>query len=87
MAIEFDDAKDAKNRAKHGISLKRAEDMDIDEAVTREDARFDYGERRWVAVGPIDGQLYVLVYTKKSAKVRAISLRPATEKETNLWLS
>lgn len=87
MALEFDPDKDEKNRAKHGISLKRAEDLDIKAALTREDTRFDYGERRWVAIGPIEGQLYVLVYSKAGSKVRAISLRLATPKETKLWLT
>lgn len=91
MSIEFDPDKDKTNREKHGLSLQRAENLDLDEALTREDKRFDYGERRWVAIGPIDGQLHVLVYTlvgrKGQERVRAISLRLATEKETQLWLS
>lgn len=90
MAIEFDPDKDAKNIAKHGLSLKRAEDLDITQALSRKDTRFDYGEERWVSIGPIDGQLYVLVWTLKGAaqrpRVRAISLRPATPKEQELWL-
>ena len=91
MTIEFDPVKDDKNREKHGISLQRAEDMDIGAALSRVDNREDYGETRWVSIGPIDGQLYVLVWTLKGTEkepvVRAISLRPATEKEEALWLS
>ncbi|HKR87894.1 MAG TPA: BrnT family toxin, partial [Phenylobacterium sp.] len=85
MKIEFDPDKDEKNRKKHSIALQRAEDMDIHQALTREDTRFNYGERRWVSIGPIDGQLYVLVWTLQGTRtrpvVRAISLRPAEPKE------
>ena len=84
--MEFDPEKDKKNLAKHGISLVRAADLDLDQALVREDTRFDYGERRWIAIGPIDGALYVLVFTRRP-QLRAISLRPANEKETKLWLS
>ena len=91
MAVEFDPEKDAKNLAKHGISLKRAEDLDVARALSRRDTRFDYGEDRWVSIGPIDGELYVLVWTltrtTRNPKVRAISLRRATPKEQTLWLT
>ncbi|MDP3661152.1 BrnT family toxin [Phenylobacterium sp.] len=85
--IEFDAAKDAANIAKHGISLAEAGGMDLDEALVAQDSRFDYGEDRFVAVGPIDGDLRVLVYTPRGSVTRVISLRPASDKETARWLS
>jgi uncharacterized protein len=85
MAIEFDPDKDERNKEKHGISLRRAEDLDIHAALTAKDERFDYGEDRHVAIGPIGGEIYVLVYTWRGSKVRAISLRRASEKEQNRW--
>jgi hypothetical protein len=53
VKIEFDPAKDAINRAKHGISLQAADDFDWETALEREDDRFDYGEVRFVAIGRI----------------------------------
>jgi uncharacterized DUF497 family protein len=81
MSVAFDPAKDAHNIAKHGISLARAEEMDMSAAHVREDDRFDYGERRYIAFGEIDDTLHCLVLTFRSSKVRAISLRKATKKE------
>ena len=54
MSIAFDPDKDARNIAKHRISLARAEEMDMSAALVHEDDRFDYGERRYIAFGDID---------------------------------
>lgn len=87
MAIEFDPAKDAANIAKHGVSLAKAADLDISVAVTAQDTRFAYGEDRFIAIGPVGADLHVLVYTLRGENVRAISLRPANEKEKARWLT
>ena len=79
MPIEFDPAKDAVNRAKHGTSLARAADMDMRSVV--EDERSDYGERRFRVFGFVDGVPHCLAFTVRGEKVRAISLRRAHSKE------
>lgn len=66
MALEFDPDKDAANLAKHGVSLERAHDLEVEARVA--DGRFD--EPRFRAYGRIDG-----------AAVRAISLRRAHQRE------
>ena len=81
MTIAFDPEKEARNIAKHGISLARAEEMDMTTAIIREDERFDYGETRYIAFGDIDDALHCLVFTFRGSKVRAISLRKANRKE------
>jgi hypothetical protein len=48
--ITFDPEKNAINIAKHGISLARAEDMNMETAVIITDDRFDYGEVRYLCV-------------------------------------
>lgn len=77
MALEFDPEKDAGNIAKHGISLARADALEV--LVRVEDGRFT--ERRFRAYGLIDGALYCLAYTVRGDAVRAISLRRAHWKE------
>lgn len=84
MAIEFDSAKDAVNVAKHGISLARAEDLQILSFL--EDDRVDYGEVRYRAWGLIDGQPYCLAFTYRQGRVRAISLRRAREREMRRYV-
>lgn len=46
MRIGFDPGKDASNRAKHGLSLARAAEMDLHAAAVLADDRQDYGEPR-----------------------------------------
>jgi uncharacterized DUF497 family protein len=81
LVIAFDPGKDARNIAKHGISLAWAEEMDMSAALIREDDRFDYGETRYIAFGDIDHALHCLVFTFRGSKIRAISLRKANKKE------
>lgn len=86
--IEFDPNKSAKNLEKHGIGLDRARDFDIKLAL--EDTRKNYGEPRWRAWGTIKGKPYMLAFTvveqRTGAKrVRAISLREATEQEIETY--
>jgi uncharacterized DUF497 family protein len=81
VGVAFDPGKDASNIAKHGISLARAEEMDMSAALIREDDRFDYGETRYIAFGDIDYALHCFVFTFRGSKVRAISLRKANQKE------
>ena len=76
---DFDPAKDAANREKHGVSLSRWVDLDIQ--TTYVDNRHDYGEIRYRAYGLIDGLAYCLTFTERDKLVRPISLRRAHAKE------
>ena len=85
MEIEFDDAKDDANRAKHGLPLALGavvlENL-IGEVM---DDRRDYGELRVNAFGVIAGRLYACTYTKRGSVYRIISLRKASRQEQRLW--
>jgi hypothetical protein len=81
VAITFDEKKDAINRRKHGISLRRAEDFDFDTAAFVVDDREDYGEVRIRGIGFLDARLYVLVFSVRGEDLRSISLRKATKDE------
>jgi hypothetical protein len=77
MTIDFDPKKDAANQAKHGISLSCAEDFEIEATII--DPYPD--EVRFRSFGLIDGRAYCLIYTLRSGRIRAISLRRARDKE------
>ena len=77
MQIEFDPDKDAANIAKHGVSLARSVDLEVQAYV--EDRRF--AERRFRLYGRIDGEAYCLAGTDRDGTIRAISLRRAHAKE------
>ena len=81
MNTTFDPAKDAVNLAKHGISLAEAARLDWDNALVSPDARREYGELRQVALAPMDGQLWVVVFTDRPEGRRMISLRKANLRE------
>lgn len=55
--------------------------MDLETAVSVDDTRIDYGERRIRIVGSIDGLLHVAVITLRGDTVRVISLRRANRRE------
>jgi len=61
--IDFDPEKDRANLAKHGVSLRLAGTMFVDDALIEIDDRRDYGEPRWILYGEIDGRLHVLAFT------------------------
>lgn len=85
METRFDPAKDAANIARHGISLERAFEMNLNLTLTFEDDRFDYGEDRWISIGPIEADLYLLAHTYRNDKIRPISLRKAEKVERRLY--
>lgn len=81
MNVIFDEAKDALNKSKHGLSLSEAEKLEWDDALIWQDTRRDYGEARMVALGAIGARLYCVVYVDRSDARRVISLRKANYKE------
>ncbi len=81
MKVEFDPGKDEANRLRHGVSLAAVERTDLDLAVRFEDRRFDYGETRFIAYGPIDGRRHCVWYTLRGDVVRVIGLRKANDRE------
>jgi uncharacterized protein len=81
MEFEWDDAKDAQNRAKHGVSLALAARLDWAVGVNVIDARFAYGELRVARYAILDGRLHACVFTERNGRLRIISLRKANQRE------
>ena len=84
MRYSFDPVKRATNLRKHGLDLADARQI-IEGAfsVTIEDQRYDYGEERFMTLGPLGGRLVVVITAESDDDVRVISMREATcdEKE------
>ncbi len=85
MLISFSPRKDAINRRKHGISLRRAEDFDLITALIFPEDSQDYGELRYQAIGFLDAKLHVLTFTEVDDSIRAISLRKAEKSEEKIY--
>ena len=81
MRSEWDETKRAANIAKHGIDFTVAYAFDWSCAEIAADTRLAYGETRWVARGPIERRVHVLVFVLRGQSVRLISLRKANKKE------
>ncbi|MCB9958663.1 MAG: BrnT family toxin [Rhodospirillaceae bacterium] len=86
MKIEFDPAKDAANRAKHGVPLTFGGEVLTDPlAVTMLDTRRVEIEDRYVVYGEIEGRVWCCVYTMRHETFRIISVRKANERETRFY--
>ncbi len=86
MQFEFDDAKDASNRAKHGVSLALGALVISSPIGWVIDDRHDYGEVRINAFGLIRERLFVCTHTMRGDTVRIISIRRASRREQRHWL-
>jgi uncharacterized DUF497 family protein len=73
MPFEWDAAKDASNRRKHGIGFREATEIFRRRVVVTEDKRRDYGERRLIALGEYDGDVIRVVFTERGETIRIIT--------------
>ena len=84
--FEWDDAKAAANRARHGVSFALARRVFDDlHAIDRIEDSMDYGEDRLLTVGGIQDRLFAVVWTLRGDRIRIISARPATPQEARTY--
>ena len=86
MLIEFDPLKNQSNIAKHGVSLALASELEWEQALIRVDDRFEYGERRMIALAPRTGALYYVAFVDRHRVRRIISLRRANRREVKHYV-
>jgi hypothetical protein len=80
--FEWDDAKERANQRKHGFAFAEARPLfQSSQLIEDIDDRFDYGEERVIAFGPLRGIVLCCVYTWRGARRRIISLRKAHAEE------
>ena len=85
MTFDWDPAKDASNRVKHGVSFETAQLVfDDPHAISRMD-RVVEGEERWQTIGMAAGGVLLVVHGlliwSDEEFARIISARPATSRE------
>lgn len=81
MQIEFDTEKRDKTLAERGLDFARAGEVFGGAVMTFEDMRANYGERRFISVGTLDGRTVVLVWTPRGEARRIVSMRKANDRE------
>ena len=86
MRIEYEPHNDAANRARHGVSLALARELDWDAALVWVDDRFQYDEVRMIALAPKTNTLYYVAFVDPSTRRRIISLRLATRSEVKHYV-
>lgn len=88
MIYEWDPAKAARNRRKHGVSFDEASSVFRDPfAITFDDPDHSLDERRFITIGVSSRQrlLFVAHVDHRVARVRLISARRATPSEANAY--
>jgi uncharacterized protein len=85
MDFEWDEAKDRRNLAKHGISFADAARVFAGPILTEVDERHAYGETRHRAYGTVADRLLSVVYTMRGDRVRIISARRASRAERRTY--
>jgi len=88
--FEWDPAKDRSNQRRHGLSFAEARRLFESGVDPLEifDAEHSDLEDRFIAIGPVDREILVVVYTEpEEGRVRIIGARLATKRERELYRS
>jgi len=85
--FEWNDAKAASNRRKHGVTFVEAAEVFSDWAhSTIPDARHSTEEDRFITIGmSYQFRLLVVVHFDSDTTIRIISARPATRREREIY--
>ena len=77
LAVEFEWDEDKRQRgiAKHQVDLLYAAGVFEGPTAIAPDDRGEYGEDRFIAIGLVRGEVFVVVFTQRGDKVRLISAR------------
>lgn len=86
MQFEFDPAKSAVNRDKHGIDFEAAQALWEDAWRLEAGVNIRGGEERELVIGSIDGKLWTAVVTRRGNALRIISVRRARRSEEEAYL-
>ncbi|OGQ95819.1 MAG: hypothetical protein A2521_01290 [Deltaproteobacteria bacterium RIFOXYD12_FULL_57_12] len=81
MDYEWDEGKRKANLLKHGIDFQAVSEFCWDDAEIEQDARQDYQEKRYTALGFIGNRLHLLIFSVRNNTIRIISLRKANKRE------
>lgn len=88
MTARFDPAKDATNRAKHGLPLSFGDRIFEDEDhLIIPSIRPRDGEERFKVVGTVEGRLFTAVFTWRDDLPRFISVRRSNDGEERAYRS
>jgi uncharacterized protein len=82
-AVEWNEAKAASNRRKHGIDFDEAVEIFYGASLLRRSDR--HMEERWLAIGETEGRVVTVVFTWRGDALRIISARRARRNEKRAY--
>lgn len=85
MPIEFDPSKRDATLQERGLDMARAGEVFSGDTLTVEDARFAYGEARFITIGFLDGRMVAVAWTKRGNVRRIISMRKTNDREQAIY--
>ncbi|WP_080797015.1 BrnT family toxin [Arabiibacter massiliensis] len=80
LHFEYDPAKSARNRAKHGIDFEDAKELWADENLVELSSPYSL-EPRFLVLGIMGGKHWTAIVTYRGQTARIISVRRSREKE------
>jgi len=84
MRVSFDPAKRERTLAERGLDFEDAALVFDGVTVEIEDRRKNYGERRIICYGMLEGRLVVIGYTPRGSARHVFSMRKANDREKAL---
>ncbi len=85
MKIEYDLNKSKKNIVDRNLPFDLVADFEWETAMTYEDTRKNYPERRFIAMGFLNSRLHVVCFTTIGENYRIISFRKANKREVKKY--
>ena len=85
VRISFDPGRNARNIRERNLPFPLVAKFEFETAHILADARQEYGEVRYVAVGSLHGRLHVLCFTETPDGIRVISFRKANDREVKRY--
>lgn len=82
--FEFDPAKSAANKAKHGIDFEEAQALWDDGDMVMLPSRHPQ-EARFLAIGELGAKVWTAIVTLRGDSIRLISARRARQEETHVY--
>lgn len=86
MEFEFDGAKSAANRSKHGIDFEQAQQLWEDITLVEIPARVT-DEPRWLVIGKIGAKHWSAVIARRGENIHLISVRRSRDEEVAIYES
>lgn len=85
MKLEWDETKRQATLRERGLDFADSAKIFAGPRYVVDDRRKDYGEKRQIMTGTLEGRMVAVVFTRRSDAYRIISMRYANERERHFY--